>query len=84
MLRELTKKFIVVQRESFMLHDMKLFWYPNILESFLLLNTQFFYSVHIVSIVCRGSTDISNALFACSKLENLPNFTCKDYYNHVS
>jgi hypothetical protein len=47
MLRELTKKFVVVQRESFMLHDMKLFWHPSVLESFLLLNTQFLvYSDH--------------------------------------
>jgi hypothetical protein len=36
-----------MQHESFMLHDMKLFWHPSVLESFLLLNTQFF-TVYIV------------------------------------
>jgi hypothetical protein len=41
MLREITKNF-VVQRESFMLHDIKLFWHPSVLESFLLLNTKYF------------------------------------------
>jgi hypothetical protein len=32
----------VVQSESFMWIDMKLCWHPSVLESFLLLNTQFF------------------------------------------
>jgi hypothetical protein len=36
-----------VQHESFMLHDVKLFWHPSVLESFLLLNTQFF-TVYVV------------------------------------
>jgi hypothetical protein len=34
----------------FMLHDMKLFWDPSVFESFLLLYTQFFYSVVIIII----------------------------------
>jgi hypothetical protein len=43
---ELTKKIAVVQHESFMLHNMKLFWHPSVLQSFLLLNTQFFTVYH--------------------------------------
>jgi hypothetical protein len=42
MLGELTKKFAVLQHESFVLHDVEIYWYPSVLESFLLLNTQFF------------------------------------------